>query len=503
MENLSLNLLIFSPILVSLFFFIPIFRDNEVIIRRFTKTFMGIHFAYAICFWIFFNPEISYFDELFLFGQSGIPSLGIRSAFSMDGLSMVMVVLSSFLFFISSIASKTIIRKRHKLYYGLLLALETSVIGVFTAADMYIFFLFWELELIPMYFLISLWGSGNSQKSAMKFLLYTFMGSLFMLVGILLLNYYSDTLNQQMTSLFSNINVIDVLPINIQILISSLLMIGFFVKMPVIPLHTWLPDAHCDAPAPVSILLAGLLLKMGAYGFIKFNMILLPDAFKLIAPALIVIAVINVVHGGLCAYNQNDIKKIVAYSSISNMGIVLLGLCTINEQGTIGGIFHMVSHGLICAGLFAIVGIIYSRTKTRDINAIAGLAVVMPNLAILSVMFSFAAVGVPLLMSFVSEFLTFWGAFNIQYDTFLYLPIIIFLAMSVLILSTSYMFKFIHKIFFGTINNSWSILKDISAHEFIILSSLLAVIIFFGIQPMSLIETIKPVVDIIIESAGI
>ena len=409
MDNLSLNLLIFSPIAASLLFFIPIFRDNEVIIRRFAKTFAGLHFAYAMCFCVFFNSDVSYFDELFLFGQSGIQSLGIRTAFAMDGLSLVMVVLSSFLFFMATIASKTVIRKRHKLYYGLLLALETAVIGVFTSADIFMFFLFWELELIPMYFLISLWGSGNSQKSAMKFLLYTFMGSLFLLIGILLLNYYSDTLNQQMTSLFADINVVDKLPVNIQILISILLMIGFFVKLPIVPLHTWLPNAHCDAPAPISILLAGLLLKMGAYGFIKFNILLLPDAFKIIAPVLIILAVINIIHAGLCAYNQKDIKKIIAYSSISNMGIVMLGLCTNNEQGAVGGIFHMVSHGLICAGLFMIVGIIYGRTKTRDINAISGLASVMPNLAILSVLFSFAAVGVPLLMGFVSEFLTFWG----------------------------------------------------------------------------------------------
>ncbi len=503
MEYLSLNLLIFSPLIIAILFFLPIFNTKEVFIRRFTKTFMGVHFVYALCFWIFYNPDVNFFDELFLFGQSGVQSLGIRSAFAIDGLSLVMVTLTSFLFFMSAISSKTIIRHRQKLYYGLLLLLETSVLGVFTSSDIFIFFCFWELELIPMYFLISLWGSGRAQKSAMKFLLYTFFGSLFLLLGILLLSYYSDTLNFQMSSLFADINVVDKLPINIQILISILLMIGFFVKLPIIPLHTWLPNAHCDAPAPISILLAGLLLKMGAYGFIRFNILLLPDAFKILAPFLIVFAVINIIHAGLCAYNQDDIKKIIAYSSISNMGIVLLGLCTNNEEGVTGGIVHMVSHGLICAGLFMIVGIIYNRTKTRDIKAISGLGTVMPNLMGFTVMFSFAAIGVPLLIGFVGEFLTFWGAFSVQYDSYIFLPTVIIFAIFVLVISAAYMFKFVHRIFFGSIDNSWAILKDLTAHEFIVLSSILSVIVFFGINPMSLIDVINPIVEVIVESAGI
>ena len=503
MEFLSLNLLIFSPLIIPVLFLLPIFRDDEVIIRRIAKSFAGLHFIYAILFWVFYNPELSYFDELFIFGQSGIQSLGIRSAFSLDGLSLILIELTSFLVLIAAIASKTCIRKRHKLYYSLLFLLETAVLGVFLSADMFMFFFFWELELIPVYFLISLWGSGNSQKSAMKFLLYTFFGSLFLLVGILLLHYYNETLNYQISSLFMDINVMDKLPVNIQILISVLLMIGFFVKIPVIPLHTWLPVAHSDAPTPISILLAGVLLKMGAYGFIRFNIMLLPDAFKLIAPILIIFAVINIIHSALVAYNQSDLKKLIAYSSISNMGIVLLGLCTNNIMGNVGAIFHMISHGLICAGLFMIVGIIYIRTQTRDINQLGGLTTVMPGLASFAVMFSLSAVGLPLLMGFVGEFLTFFGAININFDANIFVPIFAVIAMLVVILSILYMLKFLHKTFFGPVRECWENSRDISTHEFVVLASIITVVIFFGIQPMSLIDIIKPFSEILIESAGI
>ena len=503
MKFLSLNLLIFSPLIVPLFFMLPIFRGHEVFIRRFAKSFAGLHFLYTLCFWLFFNPEATYFSEPSIFGQSGIQSLGIRTIYTMDGLSLALVVLTSFLVLMATIASKTCIRKRHKLYYGLIFLLETAILGVFTAGDMFLFFFFWELELIPMYFLISLWGSGNAQKSAMKFILYTFLGSMFMLVGILLLHYFNDTINLQMSSLFTDVNLVDKLPINIQILISILLMIGFFVKMPVIPLHTWLPNAHVDAPTPVSMLLAGLLLKLGAYGFIRLNILLLPDAFKLIAPILIIFAVINIIHSALVAYNQQDIKKLVAYSSISNMGIVLLGLCAINEVGLSGGIFQMISHGLISAGLFMIVGIIYTRTRTRDFKMLGGLATVMPTLMGFSILFSMASVGMPLMSGFIGEFLSFWGAFNCQLETPILIPALVFVSISVLVLSVAYMLKFLHRAFYGNILEGWKNIRDISTHEFVILSSIAGIIVFLGIFPMTILNVISSVVELIVESVGI
>lgn len=503
MKFLALNLLIFSPLIVPFFFMLPIFRGHEVFIRRFAKGFASIHFLYTVCFWLFYNPEAMYFSEASIFGQSGIQSLGIRTVYTMDGLSLALVVLTSFLILMATIASKSCIRKRHKLYYSLIFLLEVAILGVFTSADMFLFFFFWELELIPMYFLISLWGSGNSQKSAMKFILYTFFGSMFMLVGILLLHYFNDTINLQMTSLFTDVNLVDKLPINIQVLISILLMIGFFVKMPVIPFHTWLPNAHVDAPTPASMLLAGLLLKLGAYGLIRFNVMLLPDAFKIIAPVLIIFAVINIIHSAFVAYVQEDIKKLVAYSSISNMGIVLLGICAVNEVGLSGGIFQMVSHGLIAAGLFMAVGIIYTRTKTRDIKMLGGFATVMPTLMGFCILLSLASVGMPLMSGFIGEFLSFWGAFNCHLET--QIPVIPFvvIAISVVILSVAYMLKFLHKTFYGELREQWQSVRDISTHEFVVLSSIVGIIIFLGIFPMTLLDVINPVVELIVESVGL
>lgn len=503
MELLSLNILILSPLLIPLFFLLPMFKGHEVFVRRFAKTFAGIHFIYTLCFCVFYNPEKLYTDTLSIFGQNGIPALGIQSLFAMDGLSLVMVTLTSFLVLMATIASKSCIRKRHKLYYSLIFLLEVAILGVFTSADMFLFFFFWELELIPMYFLISLWGSGNAQKSAMKFLLYTFLGSMFMLVGILLLHFYNDTLNLQMTSVLSDVDLVDKLPINLQILISVLLMIGFFVKLPVIPFHTWLPNAHVDAVAPVSMLLAGILLKLGAYGFIRFNIMLLPDAFKIIAPILMILALINIIYSALVAYNQTDIKKIIAYSSISAMGIVLLGICANNEVGLTGGIIQMVSHGLISAGLFMIVGIIYNRTRTRELNRLGGFASVMPNLTGFSIIFAFASVGVPLFSGFIAEFLSFWGACTSDLDTNLFMPLVVACALTVLVLSVAYMLKFIHKIFYGKISELWVNVQDISTHEFVVLASIALTVIFIGVFPMSLINIITPEIQAIIESVGI
>lgn len=503
MELLSLNILIFSPLLMVLFYLLPIFKGHEVVIRRSAKGFAVVHFLYTLMFWLFYNPENTYNSQLNFFGQHGIDTLGIKYAFQVDGLSLVFVLLTSLLVLLATIMSKLAIRNKHKLYYSLIFLLQVAILGVFTSADMYLFFFFWELELIPMYFLISLWGSGNSQKSAMKFLIYTFIGSLFMLLGILFIHYFNYNFNLHMTSLFDEINILDNLPINIQILISILLLIGFAVKLPIIPFHTWLPDAHVDAPTPISMLLAGLLLKLGAYGIIKFNISLLPDAFKLIAPILMILAIINILHAGFLAYYQDDTKKIVAYSSISMMGIVLLGLTSINQFGFDGAVFHMFSHGLISAGLFVIVGIIYQRMKTRSLTMLGGLGKLMPTLMGFGIIISLANIGVPLLMGFIGEFLVFWGVFNAQLEAPFVAPIVIFSAMLIIILSTVYMLKFLHGIFFGIVSKAHAKINDISAHEFVVLSIISVGIIFFGIFPMSIIDMVNPVLLLLLESVGI
>ena len=324
-------------------------------------------------------------------------------------------------------------------------------------------------------------------------------------MGILLLHFYNFAIYGNLTADFSQISIDSAdFPVFMQIVISILLLIGFAVKMPIVPFHTWLPDAHVDAPTPVSMILAAILLKMGAFGLIRFNIQLLPDAFKLIIPVLAALAVVNIIYTALVAYAQTDLKRIVAYSSISNMGIVLLGLCTLNLMGTSGAVFQMLSHGIISAGLFMLVGIIYIRTKTREIIELGGLGHVMPRLMGFSIILSLAAVGLPLLIGFVGEFLVFLGAFNSSIDE-LNVPIKIYslLAILILLLSAAYILKLLHKTFFANIFERWSTLKDISNHEFVVLFALVLVIGFFGVFPMSILDIIQPVMVNILQGLQI
>jgi NADH-quinone oxidoreductase subunit M len=500
---LSIIVLIFSPLIPAVLLFSPIFKNNEVKIRRFSKGFASLHFLYTLLFLVFFNPlkeGISYYKEIKFFDSSWIEPLGLKMAFGMDGLSILMVILTSFVFLLALIASKSNIKHKHKFYYSMIFLLQVAVLGVFCARDLFLFFMFWELELVPMYFLIGQWGDSKAKASAMKFVLYTFLGSLFMLLGILLLHFYSFAVYDNLTGDFSQIVVsAPEFPIFMQVIISILLLTGFAVKLPIVPLHTWLPDAHVDAPTPVSMILAAILLKMGAFGIIRFNMQILPEAFKLIAPVLAVFAIINIIYTALVAYSQSDLKKIVAYSSISNMGIVLLGLCSLNLIGFSGAVFQMIAHGIISAGLFMIVGIIYIRTKTRKMIELGGLGAVMPRLTGFAVVLSMASVGLPLLMGFVGEFLVFVGTFNSELDNFMPVKIYASIALIILILSAAYMLRFLHKTFFANVFERWQHLKDIINHEFVVLFSLILVVSFFGIFPMAIIEIVQPVLANILQ----
>ncbi len=504
MEYLSIIALIFSPLVVSGLLFSYPFKGNEVIIRRFSKGFASLHFLYTLLFLVFFNPldkGISYYKEITFWGTSWIEPLGFKMAFGLDGISLIMVILTSFIVLLALIASKSNIRKNHKFYYAMIFLLQTAILGVFCARDMFLFFMFWELELIPMYFLIGQWGDKNAKASAMKFVLYTFLGSLFMILGILFLYFYNFATYGNMTTDFSAISVsAPEFPMFMQMLISILLFIGFAVKIPIVPFHTWLPDAHVDAPTPVSMILAAILLKMGAFGIIRFNMQLLPEAFKLMAPVLMIFALINIIYTAFVAYAQTDLKKIVAYSSISNMGIVLLGLCCLNSIGFSGAIFQMFAHGVISAGLFMLVGIIYIRTKTREIIDLGGLGHVMPRLMGFGLILAMAAVGLPLLIGFVGEFLIFAGSFNSPLDE-LNIPVKIYslLAIFILILSAAYVLRLLHKTFFANIFERWSKVKDITNHEFIVLFSIVLVVGFFGFFPMGILDIIQPVLANILQ----
>lgn len=484
---LSIPFLIFMPLVVSMFLISPLFTRNEIVVRRFSKSVFGFHFLYTILMLIFFDPANPYVNQIHFFGLDWIQSIGVKFIFKLDNISMILTALTSFVFLLASFASKFNIRTNHKFYYSMLMLLMSAILGIFTAGDMFVFFLFWELELIPAYFLIGgKWGVNENpmaQSSAIKFVLFTFLGSMVMLLGILLLHYYNFISNGILSAVFSDINSSSI-PDYIQNLISICLLIGFGVKLPIIPLHTWLPDAHTNAPTPVSMILAGILLKTGAYGIYRFNYQTLEDAFITIAPILAVFALVNIIYTAFVAYAQTDIKRIVAYSSISNMGLVLLGLCAINQIGLSASVFHMVAHALVTCGLFMIAGIVYLRCRNRDINSLSGIAVVMPRLFGFAMVIVLASIGIPAFAPFISEILTMIGALNADFSDVLKLVSVF--SLPLLILSSCYMLKFLHKGFFGELPEAYEKVNDITVHEFIVLASILAGLVIFGLFPQTI-----------------
>ena len=488
---LSIPFLVFLPLAASLLIMSPLFTSNEISIRRFAKGVCGFHFLYMILMLVFFNSANPYESQIHFFGLDWIQSMGVKILFRLDGISLILTVLTSFVFLIASIASKLNIRRNHKFYYSMLLLLMSAILGIFTSSDMFMFFMFWELELIPAYFLIGgNWGVGYSEthkKSAVKFVLFTFLGSMFMLLGILLLHYYNYVSNGILSSSFVDI-ADSAIPEKIQYLIAICLLIGFGVKLPVIPLHSWLPDAHTNAPTPISMILAGILLKTGAYGIFRFNYQIMPESFISIAPVLGIFALINIIYTAFVAYTQTDIKRIVAYSSISNMGLILLGLCAYNELGLSASVFHMIAHALVTSGLFMICGIVYLRCKTRDINSLGGIAQKMPRLFGFSTLIILASIGVPAFAPFIGEILTMLSALFSEIGDILKLVSVF--SLPLLIISSCYMLKFLHQAFFGKMPEAYDKINDISVHEFVILASITAGLVIFGLFPSAILNLV-------------
>ena len=484
---LSIPFLIFMPLMVSLFVISPLFTKNEIVVRRFTKGVCLFHFLYSVLMLACFDSANPYTSEIHFFGLDWVQSIGVKFAFQIDSVSMILTVLTSFVFLLAAFASKLNIRKSHKFYYSMLLLLMSSILGIFTASDMFVFFLFWELELIPAYFLIGgKWREEDetqqekAKKSAVKYVLFTFLGSMIMLLGILLLHYYNFIANGILSANFADI-VDSAIPDYIQNLIAICLLIGFGVKLPIVPLHTWLPDAHTNAPTPVSMILAGILLKTGAYGIYRFNYETMPVSFHWLAPALAIFALINIIYTAFIAYAQTDIKRIVAYSSISNMGLILLGLCAFDKIGLSASVFHMVAHALVTCGLFMIAGIVYLRFKNRDINTLGGIATVMPRLFGFATLIVLASIGVPAFAPFVSEILTIIGAMNSDLSEVLKFSAVF--SLPLLILSSCYMLKFLHRGFFAELKPEYEKINDISVHEFLVLAAILAGLVIFGLYP--------------------
>jgi len=409
--------------------------------------------------------------------QSDISRFTLRYALGVDGLSLPMVVLTAFLSLVAVLISWRI-ELRPKEYYSWLLVLETSLLGVFSALDLVLFFLFWEIELIPMYFLISIWGSGNRIYSAWKYVLYTLFGSSFMLVGILVLGFTAGTFDIRELGQIGEIRGA-IIPVQA---IFFLILIAFAIKLPVVPFHTWLPDAHTDAPTAVSVILAGVLLKMGGYGILRLSFSIMPDVARDASVWLAAFATVSILYGALVTLMQTDLKRLIAYSSVSHMGYVLLGASALGTVGLTGASMQMFTHGLITGMLFVLVGMVYDRAHTRQIGDLSGLAHRMPFIATMMVVAGLAALGLPSLAGFVSEVTVFLGTFGHH-------ELLTILGVIGIVLSAGYILWTIQRVFWGEPNPRWGELTDATAWwERGPLLAMSLVILLVGLYPAVMID---------------
>ena len=428
-----------------------------------------------------------------------IPSFGITYHLGVDGLSGALVVLTTLLSWICILASFGPIQTRVKEYFISFLILETGMLGVFLSLDLFLFYIFWEIVLVPMYLIIGIWGGADRIYATIKFVLYTLVGSLLMLVAILATAFSHQAVTGSWTGAFDLIALRGTIADpTLQILGFAAFALAFAIKVPMFPFHTWLPDAHVQAPTAGSVILAGVLLKLGGYGFIRFAIPLFPDGAHLFAPLMIVLSVIAIIYGALVAIVQTDLKKLIAYSSVSHMGFVTLGIFTFNQQGVDGAILQMLNHGLITSGLFLLVGIGYERTHDREIAKMGGWAVRTPVYAALFGFFLFASVGLPGLSGFAGEFLVLLGAFIAN-------PMVAGASTFVMILAAVYLLYMYQRVFTGPLSpflkGLGSHLTDVTPTEILTLAPLAALIVVFGVMPTLLTSSFTKSVETFLMSA--
>jgi NADH-quinone oxidoreductase subunit M len=418
---------------------------------------------------------------------SWIPQFGVQYLLGTDGISFPMVFLTAIISLVACLASFGI-KERRKEYYFLYLLLETGMMGTFLALDLFLFYVLWEVVLVPMYFLIGIWGGPRREYAAIKFFLYTLAGSLFMLLGILGVYFAAAPHTFDMTQLVG-------MPRGLlfQQIVFMAFFLGFAIKVPIFPFHTWLPDAHVEAPTPISVILAGVLLKMGTYGFFRFSYPLFPEAAQWFQPAMAVLAIVGIIYGGYVALAQTDFKKMVAYSSVSHMGFVLLGLAALNANGFRGAMLQMFTHGTITGGLFLLVGVLYDRAHIRDLNGFGGLGVKMPAYAGFLTFFALASLGLPGLSGFISEFLALLGSYQ-------YSKVVTGLSTVGIILAAAYLLYMVQRVLLGKLNPKWTALTDINVREVLTLVPLMVFILGIGLYPRIILDYMIPTLDALLKT---
>ena len=428
---------------------------------------------------------------------SWIPTIGAQYLVGVDGISLLLLLLTTFISFLSILCSWNSIAGRAKFYYAMMLLLEAGVIGVFISLDLFLFYLFWDLVLVPMYFIIGIFGGPRRSYAAIKFFLYTLLGSVFLLLGFLAIYFQYAQANGTYTFELTKLAGLH-LPLSLQLWIFWALFLGFAVKVPMFPLHTWLPDAHVEAPTAGSVMLASLLLKMGTYGFLRFSLPLVPRASMdpAVVNTMAVLSLIAIVYGALICLTQRDWKKLVAYSSVSHMGFCTLGIFVLNSNGLIGSVIQQISHGLSTGLLFILAGFIYERRNTREIADFGGLAQVMPAFATVFAIGVFASAGLPLLSGFIGEFTILAGAFAVNR---------IWAAVGVLglVLGAAYLLWLYQRTMLGPVKyDANRDLADLTGRERLIVFPLLALIFAVGVYPAPLFAVLQPAVDTILRHLG-
>jgi len=509
-----LSLITFLPVIgIIIILLLP--KNNDKLIKILSIVFTGLQVILAGVLWNLYNytaggindPKTFQFIEQFtwirFWGGDWLGTVKIDYFLGIDGLSMPMVMLTALISFIAALSSWTI-NKSVKGYFALFLLLDTGMMGVFVALDFFLFYVFWELMLLPMYFLIGIWGGPRKEYAAIKFFIYTLLGSVFILIAIIGL-YLSAKVTLGDGSQVFTFNMLELMnpknyladgilsvvnPGNLRFWAFLALFVGFAIKIPMFPFHTWLPDAHVEAPTPISVILAGVLLKMGTYGILRINFPIFPDITNQLVWWIALFGMINIVYGALCAMAQKDFKKLIAYSSVSHMGFVMVGMASLTTIGLAGAVLQMFNHGTITAMLFLIVGVLYDRTHTRGLDDFGGIANQMPVYTGFVTVAFFAAIGLPGLSGFISESFVFLGGFSNTVTRVL-------TAVSTLgiLLGAGYMLWTLQRVYLGNLNEKWAALKDLDGREYAMFIPLTIIILLLGIYPSLLLDIMNSSVN--------
>lgn len=467
-----LSLLIFFPVLGAIAL-LGIGKENVKGIK--IMAFIISIFELFLSLPLWFSFDKTTYNMQFVERHSWISLFNIEYYLGIDGISILFVLLSALITILCVLVSWNSIEVKVKEFFVSLLLLEGAMIGVFCALDFFLFYIFWEAMLIPMFLLIGVWGGPNRIYAATKFFLYTLVGSLLMLVGII-------TLYMQGGNTFDILALAEQnYPVKLQMILFWAFFAAFAVKVPMWPVHTWLPDAHTEAPAAGSVVLAGILIKMGAYGFLRFSMPILPEATLAMMMPMLVLSLIGIVYGGIICLAQTDLKRLIAYSSVSHMGFVTLGIFALNTQSVEGGILQMINHGVVTGALFLGIGMVYERTHTRKISDYGGLATNMPVFGSFFLLFTLASVGLPGTNGFIGELLILLGSFLTK-------PWVAFIAASGLIIGAWYMLWLYQRIFFNPVNPRWNGIRELDAREVATFLPMVILIFWIGLYPNSMLE---------------